>query len=670
MKYKILLILFLAISFLSIRVQAVVPDVISENIIDFCSPSSGVNNALGLAFNPNFKQMIFCHMTKRDMFANYIPDISKYKINVGKLKISTTLMEEGYLTFYFKLVCSPSSGGKIKVVQGSTEYNFEMNTICDSQELPDGTEYKLLSGSWMRIITNVIVEKDELIWLNLIGDLYDPSDPTGCPGGFRRTRRLNGERLGTRYCTDPAESPGWRVVDFTTITPPKTIHSYLYTLFYQGQNRFANGREIKPIVNLMWSDTDAGGFQETGTSPDMWWYYSGYYDFNDPGMLVAMTPLESSEPPAVPTCKAAQITMTATPHTVGQLESISFNAVKATYPNVLEFLGLTFEAGAVSNCNNVTVNSQTCIAIGNKTDYTWTADYRIYNADNTASRDCTKTSTFHIQSKPGYLATKGGDSYWGNGFTMQTFTNYLNNKCSTNKTNCLSDYLYSANVIIPNGYSLNNFNKAQYIDSNESYLDFQKLSDSINKRAEGLVEIIDANDTNVPFGSASRQVVNFAGDLTIPSNTTCATASIYLVSGNLSIAPDFLINNYTSELSKNFGCLFIVQGTLTITEGSFKGANQYDIVQAFIVLTNSNSGTINIPQDSDLLRIVGGIVGKSEVLDSVNRSAFADIGIIGGIPTITNVLPAEEIVYEGGRYIYLFSDLFIDLNTIYNIREL
>jgi hypothetical protein len=124
------------------------------------------------------------------------------------------------------------------------------------------------------------------------------------------------------------------------------------------------------------------------------------------------------------------------------------------------------------------------------------------------------------------------------------------------------------------------------------------------------------------------------------------------------------------------GCLFIISGTLTITGGTDKGDNGTDIVQGFFIITSEEQGaapkaltadtedSLVIPADDyNTLKVIGGIVQRDMIIDNtVGRESKSDLATM-------NLPPAEEIVYEGGRYISIFGDLLTNSDSYYYINE-
>jgi hypothetical protein len=253
---------------------------------------------------------------------------------------------------------------------------------------------------------------------------------------------------------------------------------------------------------------------------------------------------------------------------------------------------------------------------------------------------------------------------------MTSFNDYAKPQCLSTKNRCLSDYLYTStnSISSSNFYSRYNFQKGGYIDQNLGYLNFASLQESIKSRAAQLGIGYEENVNNPVFNYAGKQVKVLSAlnpNLIINPSTQCNTATIYLVPGNLTINPDFTIpiaNN------KNLGCMFIVGGNLTINGGNIKGSatGAYDLINAFILLTSSNNNSIIIPPDNyEKLRIVGGIVGRNtNMINTILRKSF------GKVTLPVDMEASEEIVYEGGRYISLFGDVFVNQNVLYNINEL
>ena len=173
---------------------------------------------------------------------------------------------------------------------------------------------------------------------------------------------------------------------------------------------------------------------------------------------------------------------------------------------------------------------------------------------------------------------------------------------------------------------------------------------------------------NGPAGTTVDQrvvVAKITGDLAL-QNVTCDTKTIFLITGNLNINPEFNLTEPTAGAqaiktvpSNINGCLFIVKNKTTVTAGSKKippASNQaaYDLVKAFIITDSFESSA---DADNNGLQIRGGVITNQ------NNSFKRDIGIV-----LNQTAPSEIFRYDGGRYIYVFGKILT--NTIdFNVRE-
>jgi hypothetical protein len=313
-----------------------------------------------------------------------------------------------------------------------------------------------------------------------------------------------------------------------------------------------------------------------------------------------------------------------------------------------------------------------CNVIGPEGTYQWTVSYRLFakgKAPSGRSNTCVKTSVFGIQDPPGYLITRGGDTYIKSGINMPSYEKWGYTKCiGVTRNRCLAEYLWATNTnqnTACKNCSTKNYSKQNsYLDQNLTYINYDTISSMVLDRASKNSSItIVKNVSSDSFASTDRRVVVLNNDLTISSGTVCNTPTIYFVPGDLTIAPDFTIKNATNALSKGLGCVFVVKGDLNILGGSVKGENGYDLIHGFFILTE-NTSTVNIAQDNyESLRIVGGLVMRDVNLDNIKRKPM---GL--GRP-ITELQPAEVIEYEGGRYINIFGDILLDNQAVYNIKE-
>lgn len=131
------------------------------------------------------------------------------------------------------------------------------------------------------------------------------------------------------------------------------------------------------------------------------------------------------------------------------------------------------------------------------------------------------------------------------------------------------------------------------------------------------------------------------GNYTLPI-TQCASRTIYLIEGSLTINKDFTIID-----KKNHACIFIVNGKTTI-------AKDVENVEAFIITTDFTTASGTSP-----FLLKGGLIttGSTQLLRNINTESKV-------FPND----PSETFEYEGARYLHLFKEFFSESLNL-QIRE-
>ncbi len=161
-----------------------------------------------------------------------------------------------------------------------------------------------------------------------------------------------------------------------------------------------------------------------------------------------------------------------------------------------------------------------------------------------------------------------------------------------------------------------------------------------------------------PVNTKKHVVVN--GDLNVVNFSTCNTQTIFFVTGNINITPDF-----TSPSPTN-GCMFVAKGNITVANGNRASSAlavgslqlaQYDLIEgAFFTDANLivTKDITNINEKGDGLIIKGSVVANDVVLQR-DMNLFA------------NQLQPAHVFYFDPKYREIFkSD--ININK-YSIRE-
>lgn len=418
------------------------------------------------------------------------------------------------------------------------------------------------------------------------------------------------------------------------------------------------------------------------------------------------TPTNTPTPtPPPPTCNymtdatpGSDITGNTSPVTGGYVPgNITFNYAKTqpggvtmTYTN-LKAAGSTGNTLLGATCTlPIGGNTASCPVSDPAGTYSWSITYTLQRAGNPTVVTCTETAlTYTVIDPPPYIITKEGDTYLRDGFDTPSYdvfvrpgntilTSYCRHGVDTSK--CVSEYLLSLNAFPAavteacRTYSCSSklYDQNNYLDNNDSLIDFDKLKTEITYQAT----IAGINNQVITLGDAVNKlsapgknvfIVN-TGSVTIPAGTTCNTSSIFFINGNLTVNPNFLINGYTTGAGRDKGCMFVVSGDLNINAGAAAGTGvgQFDVVHGFFILTGANS-KVNAPKDGfEKLRIIGGVVTKdSTIQDALNRTATYTTP-----PSTLDMNAGTEFIYEGGRYLAIFDDLLTDPNQYYSIKEL
>ena len=150
-------------------------------------------------------------------------------------------------------------------------------------------------------------------------------------------------------------------------------------------------------------------------------------------------------------------------------------------------------------------------------------------------------------------------------------------------------------------------------------------------------------------------------NLTIRSGSVCDEQAVIFVTGNLTIDPDL------TNLNNRNGCIFIVQGNVTVNNGQQKTntgitsdtPSEYDIIEGFFIVNGTFTTTVDSsPGDAskwDGLMIKGGLYSKNlELKRNLNENGNG------------NLRPAHLFVHDG-RYKRIHYDYF--KSRFYSLRQ-
>lgn len=153
------------------------------------------------------------------------------------------------------------------------------------------------------------------------------------------------------------------------------------------------------------------------------------------------------------------------------------------------------------------------------------------------------------------------------------------------------------------------------------------------------------------FLSGAKTQIETSGNFSVEEGAICDTRTIFFIQGDLTIHPDFTIQNSETE---QMGCIFIVKGNIRIESGSFK--NGYDKIQAFLITDGDlNTDVDNMGTNYDGLYLQGGVYTQGN--NNLHRS----------FSMLDNYVNPAEIFEFDPRYTNIFQE---ELNIKdYSIRE-
>lgn len=279
----------------------------------------------------------------------------------------------------------------------------------------------------------------------------------------------------------------------------------------------------------------------------------------------------------------------------------------------------------------------------------------------------------------GWLMTVGGNGFAENFNTSVKQSNIAGELAYLNDYSYLSTYLsavnedsigtpsrVSKNNYIVNGYNdwndtpLKNVTFSTWIDYIKSLVDEHATVHQINypymEIGQTTEEYIESRTTLNITNDNFTQHVEINGNFSLLGNNKCNTRTIFFVQGNLTIAPNFEIQNRPTTSFSNLGsrndstpplqtgCIFIVRGDVTVTGGAYK--NYYDKIEAFFVvkdrfITNEDNGGNPLNARYDGLYIKGAVIANELLLGRNLR-------------LLNNLNQPSEIIEFDPRYSNLF----------------
>lgn len=435
--------------------------------------------------------------------------------------------------------------------------------------------------------------------------------------------------------------PGWRV-----FTDPNLLNQ-------------ANAAGDLPLIGQTWSDSITTSIYDS-------------YDFNDISILPAIRRTTSCTDLTVTLNVENDLEKILLSETAKLRISISSNPQNLTYQSISNsFINTVINSGCNPSILNTTYDCQVLNKgdTGNPTSATWRNVYKVCNG-SVCSSNCTIEKTFNIFPYPGIMNTNNGNVYIGKpsldanpaALLKQTrFVNYFN---ASNKllrvstfnfgvaTQNLSSHIPSSAEML----SKQNYILEKYKDSNHYENVYNRFASKIRSNYQTQNIVTYNNNTTLTLADFQRfnveniQLVDVLGNsnLTIPSDITCNSKTIFLVEGDLIITPNF-------ETEGDNACLFLAKGKVTILSNS--GDSKDDLIQAFIISDELTSASSN-----QKLTIFGGVISRSTIFDkNVNLNVL-------NMNNIQKTVSSETINYEGARYIKHFGEILSN-PFLLSIRE-
>lgn len=467
--------------------------------------------------------------------------------------------------------------------------------------------------------------------------------------------------VGTFQRTNPTETTGYltgiNVSDDQSFTVNTGEYNYtdgigwkkysgsagssIDTFFTNARNNAsANGYVV--ISEQIWGDA------QTSSNYDS-------FDFNDMAILIAI------KPPAVPpSCSENSVTLAATPLNDSSYlflsETMRFNVTQGLNPSIYRNPTNTFrtntnvDIGFASACAPSQNNQRDCQVVNKvttgTTSVTWTHSYQnCIVGTSVCSPTCTRTLTFNIYPYPGVATTTGGDVYVRNslnqkrlsqfpGFAVSGFSFVTQNTQANmvpgqvNATTFLSGtnkLMFSYDDV---NYPGNYYSQIYPIITEDEVLKAHYVALGSGGTTNLTQAMLDSYQTSV----SDKRLVNVNGSLTIPAGLVCKSATIFLVSGNLTLTPNFTIQGDNA-------CLFIVGGTTTINQVANGQVHGYFLSGGFETITGDGQLTLK-----------GGFESTSSTFNrNINRNVVQ-------AASINKSIASERFIYEGGRYYKHFKD--------------
>jgi hypothetical protein len=464
--------------------------------------------------------------------------------------------------------------------------------------------------------------------------------------------------VGTFQRTNPTETTGYLTGITVTAGQRFNVHTgeYNYTdgigwrkyspgtadSFFNAARNDANANGYIVISEQIWGDA------QTGSNYDS-------FDFNDMAILVAVKP--AAVPPS---CAENSVTLSANPINDSNYlylsESMRFTVSQGLDPSIYRNPTNTFKTntavdiGFASACSPSQNNQKDC-QVTNKvtsgtTAVTWTHTYQnCVVGTGVCSPTCTRTLTFNIYPYPGVTTTTGGDVYIRNslnqkrlsafpGFAVSRFSFVTQNT----QANMIPNQVNASTFLSGTNKLMFGYNDVNYAGNYYSQI-YPIITENETLKAHylalgsgGTTNLTQAMLDSYQTSASDKRLINVSGSLTIPAGLVCKSATIFLISGNLTVTPNFTIQGDNA-------CLFIVAGTTTINQVANGQVVGYFLSGGFETVTGDGQLTLK-----------GGFESASTTFNrNINRNVVQ-------AASINKSIASERFIYEGGRYYKHFKE--------------
>jgi hypothetical protein len=480
--------------------------------------------------------------------------------------------------------------------------------------------------------------------------LYPATDQAEHPTGLMiNTGQQFTINLGEYRYTD---GPGWRAYDPNHSKPG-------IDTFVNNSRATAASKGYTIIAEQMWSDALTTSKYDS-------------YDFEDLAVVVAIGN-------TAPTCADSSVNLSvlnnldhillSEPGTflVTPINTSMYRFVRNTF-NVA---GFQLQSGCNPRYNNGNPVNCNIVNKGNSakpTSVVWTHVFRNCEGSN-CSPECTATTTFQVWPYPGLIRTDLGNTYIGNPSpAVQPRVDQIrydayyqaNNNLYFSKFNFGTELpsLAQFKPSDPAKLSFKHHILLSYQDENHYANYYDRFAATIRGN-QNITNRITINSSTTltaanfnAYAASGVQLVDVTNNsnITIAAGVNCSSKTIFLISGSLTINPNFRITG-------DNGCLFLVRSNTTIPK-----TNAIDYIDAFILTTNFIT-----PESDGRLIVKGGVIANNTQFNKNHNLYVTAAG------SIVRTAASETLNFEGARYMrhftqYLPNPFFLSIKEIQYIN--